>query len=737
MKAVRHGIGVLALLGASLVLGCQASNPSPESASTPGASPVASAQGAQSVESPPTSGLRVDLDVDTDRDGRVSDEEDESGEELWSRERGALFMVNFDDDDLDGAIDGIDFNSAGEPVKEDVLINGPLDAEDITPLVIRLGAAGSPESLRVLLSTPSLGHVRAVHLFAGTEPGLSKVWGGPMETASEIDVTPWVTFGSATTFGIEGLFFRYTRPDAYGVYPEGYDGLLDLRLAVVNAQGEELGHDTVRLKVAPLLLLPSTQPAEELWMLSYDRPDDPSTAFEDESAYNGVFRGTLEDSGLLRVYSGGGDRWSQDHVEFGYTHAPGRPRTHVTLIMPRKSRVTWPREHLLGSDRGLMQFRDTVKLDPGSGVGDFGGNVDVLPPTAAWPVGRIVVGDSVSGKLLRFLEDQELQAPTTLDVAWLASEHIDDLVGFLPTSGEWSVIAADPALALRLLDELPGEAVLFTSGEVSAGRVIPGPDGTTVTLEPTRGQATEGVSTGTRYLRVYAGTGKGQVAHVVPLAGGRARISQVWRMPEAFHYLPGHPNSEEQCVWECTDTPQVPTGKTWFVEPDESSRYVMADNTLFWRDERNRPVPALVTVGELRDDLSLRELNRKAAERIESARRAIEDAAGQPVRFLPVPVLFMGLFATENLVEGNAAPLTPNLANFQAAGGSVYFPAHAGPRLPGEELDAFTRDAMARIPGDAEVFIDVWDYHRLLGAVHCGTNVRRAAFEFDWWAQQP
>ena len=343
------------------------------------------------------------------------------------------------------------------------------------------------------------------------------MWGGPLETASEIDVTPWVGFGSATTFGVEGLFFRYTQPDAYGVYEEGYDGLLDLRLAVVNEQGEELGHDTVRLKVAPLLLLPSTQPAEELWMLSYDRPDDPATALEDESAYNGVFEGTLEDSGLLRVYSGGGDRWSQDHVEFGYTHAPGRPRTLVTLIMPRKSRVAWPREHLLGRDRALMQFRDTVKLDPGSGVGDFGGNVDVLPPTDAWPVGRIVVGDSVSEKLLRFLQDQEVQAPTTLEVGWLASEHIDDLVGFLPTGDEWSVIAADPALALRILDELPSEAVLFTSGEVSTGRLVPGADGTSVTLERSRGQAADGVSTGARYLRVYAGTGKGQVAQVVRL----------------------------------------------------------------------------------------------------------------------------------------------------------------------------------------------------------------------------
>ena len=738
VNVVRHGIGLLALLGASLALNCQASQPVSEPAPVSTPNIASSSQDAQSVAPAASTGVRVDLDVDTDRDGRVTDGEDEAGEDLWTRERGALFMVNFDDDDLDGAIDGIDFNSAGEPVKEDLVINGPLDAQDVTPLVIRLGASSSPESLRVLLSTPSLDQVKGVHLFAGIDPGRERLWGGPLETVREIDVTPWVSFGSATTFGIEGLFFRYTQPGAYGVYAEGYGGLLDLRLTVVNAQGEEVGNDAVRLKVAPLLLLPSTQPAEELWMLSYDRPDDPATLFEDESAYNGVFENALEASGLLRVYSEGGDRWSQDHVEFGYTHAPGRPKTRVALIMPRKSRVTWPRDHLLGRDSALLQFRDTVKLDAGSGVGDFGGNVDVLPPTGAWPTGRIVVGDSISPRLLHFLQDQEVQVPITLDVSWLASEHIDDLVGFLPTSGdEWSVITADPSLALGLLDELPGEAVLFTSGVVSAGRLLPGPDGASVTLEPSRVHAADRTPDGTRYLRVYAGTGTGQVARVLPMGDGRMRINRVWQMPKAFHYLPGHPNSGDQCVWECTDRPRVPTGDTWFVEPDASSRYVMVEDTLFWRDEQNHPVPALVTVKELRDDLSLRRLNSRAAERIEAAKGVIEDAAEGPVRFIPVPVVFMGLFSTESLVEGNAAPLTPNLANFQSVGDNIYFPAHAGPRRVGEDADAFSKEATTRIPGDQEVFVDVWDYHRLLGAVHCGTNVRRAAFAFDWWLHQP
>ena len=692
----------------------------------------------QPVAYPPGPEFRVDLDVDTDRDGQVTDVEDEAGEELWTQERGAFFMVNFDDDDGDGAIDGIDFNSAGEPVGEDPVINGPLDTQDVTPLVIRLGNVDrSPESLRVLLSTPVLGHVRAIHLFASVEAGRASLWGGPLETATAVDVTSWVSFGSDTTLGIEGLFFRYTQPNAYGLYTEGYEGILDLELRVMNAVGEELGRDAVRLKVAPLVLLPSTQPAEELWMLSYNRPDDPATAHEDESAYSGVFERALQDSGILRVYTEGGDRWTQDHVEFGYTHAPGRPRTRVALIMPRRSRISWPREHLLGPDSGIMQFRDTAKLDAGSGVGDFGGNVDVMPPTSTWPLGRVVVGNSISPKLFRFLQDQEVQAPMTLDVSWLASEHVDDLVGFLPAGSEWFAVTADPSLALELLDELPDEAVLFASSVIGAGRLLPGADDTSVTLEASWGRASDEPEAQPRYLRIYTGTGKGQVAHVLLLANGDARISRVWQTPETFHYLPGHPNGGDQCVWECTQVAQVPTGETWFIEPDASSRYVLVEETLFWRDERNHPVPALVTVGEMRNDPNLRPLNRRAAERIEAVKSVIEKAAGSPVRFIPVPVVFMGIFSTENLVDGNTVTLTPNLANFQSAGGRVYFPAHAGPLYPSDQRDAFIEETRSRIPGDLEVFVDVWDYHRLLGAVHCGTNVRRAAFSFDWWLRQP
>ena len=677
--------------------------------------------------------LRVDLDVDTDRDGVVNDERDEAGEERWSRDRGALFLANFDDDDLDGVIDAIDFNRAGEPISEDGTINGPRDAEDITPLVIRLGTPDTSH-LRVLLSSPNLDHVKAIHLFPGNGPGQEKLWGGPLETATEIDVTPWVSFGGSTTLGLEGLFFRYTRPGAYGVFAAGYDGFLDLELRVVNGLGEELGRDAVRLKVAPLILLPNTQPTEDVWALSYNRPDDPSTSFEDESAYNGVLQEALRDSDRLRVYTEGGDQWTQDHVEFGYTHAPGRPKTNVALVLPRRSPVTWPRDHLLGRNNALLPFRNTVKLDPGSGIGDYGGNIEVMPPTSSWPLGRIVVGNSISRRLLQFLQDQEVQSVLQLDVTWLASEHVDDLVGFLPTDDGWSGITADPSLAMHLLDGQPDDSVLFALGRAASGRVLSTTDDNVLTLESPADDRGDLPLSAARYLRIYSGTGKGQVAEIAPVDGSRFSIAWVWQTPEVLYYLPGHPDAQEQCVWECSDRSRVPSGETWLIRPDTSSRYVVVEDTLFWRDERNRPVPAVITVGEVRDDPHLRALNRKVAARVEALKEVIGDAAGTPVSFVPVPVAFMGIFPTENLLDGNTVALTPNLANFQPANGKLYFPATTGPTgITGR--DVFSAETRRRVPGDLEVFVNVWNHHRMLGEVHCVTNVRRAAFAFDWWLQ--
>ena len=90
---------------------------------------LASCHRMEMVDEPPLaplnpSAVRVDLDVDTDRDGVVDDSLDEAGEDAWTSERGAMFMVNLDNDDgsRDGRPDAIDFDVSGAPVSEDFTI---------------------------------------------------------------------------------------------------------------------------------------------------------------------------------------------------------------------------------------------------------------------------------------------------------------------------------------------------------------------------------------------------------------------------------------------------------------------------------------------------------------------------------------------------------------------------------------------------------------------------------------
>ena len=127
------------------------------------------------------SAVRIDLDVDTDRDGVVDDDLDEPGEDAWTPGRGAIFMVNLDNDDAsrDGRPDAIDFDVRGAPVSEDFTIDGPRDALDLTELVVRIEGVEPGHIESAVLSVSSLDQVKGVHLFDAIEPGRESFWGGP------------------------------------------------------------------------------------------------------------------------------------------------------------------------------------------------------------------------------------------------------------------------------------------------------------------------------------------------------------------------------------------------------------------------------------------------------------------------------------------------------------------------------------------------------------------------------
>ncbi len=695
-------------------------------------SPAANAEPAAAPFDP--SAVRVDLDVDADRDGVVHDVLDEAGEDAWTDERGAIFMVNYDRDDAGrGGPDAIEFDERGAPVSEDFVINGPKDALDLTELVVRVEGidAGGVES--AILRAPSLDHIKGVHVFDAIEPGRRSFWGGPGERSTAIDLTDRLAPGGETTLGVEGLFFRYTQPMAYGgVFEHGYSGELDLELVVTGPGGVALGADRVKLRVAPLALLPNTQDAVEMW--------GRDSSIED-------FRPAIQDTVALYSYHTGGDQWTQDHVEVGYTHAPGRPKTHIALRLPRARLTTdgikddtpeWPRERLLGPDAGLFRFWN-FHLDDGLNAGDFGGNIEVMPPTQAWPLGRIVVGDTISPKLMRFLEDQAAQAPFSINVGWLRVGHVDEALAFVPDGSGWMLAAAEPAQARALMKPLPPDAVFFARGWTSAGEgLAASPESSPTELVDSDGaDFTRPEWELARYVRIYEGAGAGQVGRIRSLRSGSLIVDRVWQTPTvaADTGFRGFREASSSVSGQI-DGISAPPRSEWLDVPDETSRYVLVEDTLFWLDAVGREVPAVISVHEVRSDSLMWALNEAASSKLDEIVNRVAAAAGQEVSVVRAPDFFMGSFAPETGVIEDAFAFAPALSNLQTAGGRIFFGESYAPS-GADGFNVLQKGFAALMPGPVHA-IEAWDrYHRWTGNVHCFTYIKRAPYEFDWWRAIP
>ncbi|MBK6799533.1 MAG: hypothetical protein IPG76_22870 [Acidobacteria bacterium] len=210
--------------------------------------------------------LKADLDVDTNRDGTVDNMADDINEHIWNTSSGAIFSVNYDRDGMRtvGDIpigDAIHFDDTGAPVLEDKRIDNSDDARDITPLVIRKIMDSIPASAHVF-EAASLEDIQSIHVFKRIQAGETSIWGGVGNRVEggaaeplEIEITDWVNPASsnyqgdisgATTFGIEGLFFR-----SLGLSPVNqFDGVVNLTLEV--REGEVvIASDVVEFKVAP------------------------------------------------------------------------------------------------------------------------------------------------------------------------------------------------------------------------------------------------------------------------------------------------------------------------------------------------------------------------------------------------------------------------------------------------------------------------------------------------------
>ena len=681
-----------------------------------------------------------DIDVDTDRNGMLT-ESDEDGEDAFTTQRGAIFQVNLDDDNGDGT-DAATYDPLTGTPTENLKLDGPSDKADLAE--IRVDAATSAGSTKVELAADPL-DLPAFHLFDSATD--RHIWGGGADRRVKVDVTSFLDRGKGVLL-LEGILFRSRQ--LMPAFPWHFDGDLRVHL-IVSRDGRELGRDAVTLRVAPFLLLDNTQAASQVFV-SADREG---------------LAVPLQNSGVSVTLTTDGNQWTQDHVEMGYTHAPGRPKMQSSFRLPYENDgppPDWPAELLSGPNAGVFSAGRSL----GGGGGDYGGNVELLPPSDANPLGRVVIGNTRSDALFGFLsdqarDDQPNQLPIQVDTEWLRVGHVDEIFGFRPKPGTdpgFGIVFASPSTAYCLLGEpttlqggpcpdlgvaAPLDSAPFfaldgrdadNAAETAAGVA-------TRTLEP--GNATL-FDTGNKnfmaeeweFVRIYAGPGAGQVARITHRGDGFIRIGTVYKTGSAVVQGPGEgPASKVPCLESCLVN-RIESKQGWYENPvPGSSKYVLVEASQKWLDGARQEFPAVFTVGEVKKDNTLRAFNREAERRIigPEGLRVLQQAA-PGVGVDNVPVIFMGRFTRRSgIVNGSGRAWTPGLANFQPVDGKVYFARQFSPRARGVQ-DVFESYATSRI--STAKFVDDWNlYHRLMGEVHCGTNVRRNPFVFNWWEKEP
>ncbi|MFK7939096.1 MAG: protein-arginine deiminase family protein [Roseovarius sp.] len=707
--------------------------------------------------------LQVDLDADTDRSGTIT-ESDEPGEDLWLDTRGAYFSVNLDADDPSLSNDAVQIDHEGIPRDEDLYINTG-DTDDITPLIVHAPGAPLPAGLSLHLVAATREDAQSIHLFPRIAEGVGAILGqlgnrnSSLPASQEADITSWIDgasgdfsngSGAAPTdervIGIEGMFFR----DPFAPSPRRFDGEIGLTLELRDAD-EVIASDTVRMKVAPWMMVSHLQPSTEIWAMNG------TGEFLTSTSLNAV---GLDTSGQLQTADEDAGQWFQDHVEIGATQRPGGPLVHSVLrtaygegSSPDEQPV-WPIGHLRNGTTGMFQLAQNLDPAGHENSGDFGGNLELQPPSDAFAQGRIVVGDTVSQQMFDFLGAQEVQPVIELPTRWLDVGHVDEMIGMAAAPGE--VVIASPSLAWALLEDIPaadqGKSVLFATGELPETGVLTGVSGTRLET------GVNHLPDSWNFIRIWADNGslaQGQVARISALGDGWIEIDRVWDVP--LNHVSAI--KEDLSLWSVIHgRAGLDHDTDWFVPPAAGDSYVLVEQSRFWYEDDalvDGGFPAIITVAELLEDEDLKTYNTSLVETIlNDVKDRLDDGLSTPNTYLEVPVLFLGVMDETRLdlpgrhdpgvtpldaMGRSAFAFTPGLANMQpinpaGAALKVYYPKPFGPR-DASGIDPF-ETATSTAYGPA-YFVDEWDwYHRNFGEVHCGTATRRTP-RASWWTDIP
>ncbi|XP_054031626.1 protein-arginine deiminase type-2 [Dryobates pubescens] len=401
-------------------------------------------------------GIGMSLDVDADRDGVVEKNNPKKASWSWGPQgHGAILLVSCDKESP--------FTPAADTDNQRVFNKEEL--LDMSRMVLRTeGPQRLPRGYEIILHTP-VSDADKVGVFYMQNPFFGQRYIHVLGQKKLYHTVQYTGGAAELEFFVEGLCF----PD------DTFSGLVSIHVSLLESPTEGIPPtpiftDTVVFRVAPWIMTPNTLAPVNLFVCS----------MKDNYLFIKEIKDLVSKAGCeLRAcfgYINRGDRWMQDEVEFGYTHAPHKSFP-VVLDSPRDGGLgQFPIKELLGPDFGYVSreplFEAITSLD------SFG-NLEVSPPVTVagkeYPLGRILIGSSFptsAGRRMTrvvrdFLYAQQVQAPVELYSDWLAVGHVDEFVTFVPTSDakRFRMLLASPAACYKLFREKQkegqGEATMF------------------------------------------------------------------------------------------------------------------------------------------------------------------------------------------------------------------------------------------------------------------------------------
>ncbi len=419
----------------------------------------------------------VDLRADVNRDGAIdlAGTSDDDGEDGWNAKAGAIFLANIDDDQerCDNTVDDVDLPKCHDATDE--VVNGKLDLQDLARLhVVSWPDAPATSTVRVELDPPEL-----ARLFVHVRPDLEEGWEPYAKPISGTSTGSSASIATGIPLAIEALDIVR---DA-----STWDGKVKVTI-IIEDGAEELGRDSVVLRVAPVITYHHLSPAEVIYATkingkdSEDFRNDLAAAIA-QSDSKPKFKGVL--------YS---DQWTQDYLETGYMSLPTADGIQHAIRVNYRSANVYDNGNnplreagrfafdLRGVDSAAIQEYDTSS-DPGMDSLNSFGNTETIPPYThngnEYLLGRLFRGHVSTfypdPRFSKMLESQLVQPPVYVDTSWLIVGHVDESITFLPTAKAergWTIGVSDAVMAKTMFEDMVdaghGDVIVFDNQKWSS-----------------------------------------------------------------------------------------------------------------------------------------------------------------------------------------------------------------------------------------------------------------------------